>query len=132
MNKKKIFFDLYTINIDQFRDKLVCIGFVPDVGFLLGVGFLPGIEDIIQINLITPKWFKEHYHLDQDLDVIEIDMFRVRLYNLKAIDPIVEKMYSIVSSISHRDAADCRVPENGKFILYGATFYVYIESYNKS
>jgi hypothetical protein len=73
---KKIFFYLYTINIDQFIDKLVCIGFVPDVGFVqdvrfvLSVGFLPAIENIIQINLITSKWFKEHYHLDQDLDII--------------------------------------------------------------
>jgi len=54
----------------------VCIGFVPDVGFVqdvrfvLSVGFLPAIENIIQINLITSKWFKEHYHLDQDLDII--------------------------------------------------------------
>ena len=31
---KRIFFDLYTINRQQFRDKLVCIGFVPDVRFV--------------------------------------------------------------------------------------------------
>lgn len=113
---KRIFFDLYTIDLESFRKRVIDVGLLPDT------------EYVIEVFVLPSEWYREKYNFKDEL--IEKTNFRVDVLDLEYRYHFIKELYKyIMQSTSLLDAGRAIVPINGKRTWCEATIFIRIHKW---